>query len=871
MTDVAVSIRGGARPPAAPAALVVVVGGTGPVLPGQIEQAAIPLGLAELRLLAVLASGAVDRARAVDDIVDRHPGARPQLTALLSALEERHLDPAGWPDSVPAEAPRPGPLTVADDERLGLLLPVVFRPTPGGFEALDHEGRRTALLDPVEVMALAPFAPGRTVDEAHAESERLCDGHGMDRATFGTFVESTGGQFLHLVDSHYGTNVGQRLRRLIRANHLLKTALSKAVADHEAAERQRVEQGATPRTRVVPVGLHQRVPPLALGDLVAYAMAYDDGRLQEHYHFPPTWEANETLLEPLIDEPGIFLFSNYLWTHEAGLEISELVKARNPDSITIHGGPDTPKYAADVERYFAKFPHVDVTVRGEGEFTAAEILDRLVGRLGHGPVDLSVLADVPGLSFRTPDGVVHTDDRERIADLEVLPSPYLIGLFDVYGTVPDSLEQVTLESNRGCPYGCTYCDWGSATLSRIRKRPMEDVLAEIDWCGENGALTINMADANFGIFKRDVEVAERVVEIKKRYGTINAFGANYAKNTVKHLTPIIKMMIDNGVVAPAVLSLQTMDEATLDAVERSNIRIERYDELAVEFRRLGQRLFIELMIGLPGSSTTSVENDLQECLDREVESRTNTTIMLVNAPMNNPEYRKKFDLQTKVPVGDPRQRANMLSSSTFSAEDLEESRRLVAAYDLFEDFGVLRQVSRYLRHTAGIREIDFYKGVLLDAQGAPDEWPTMAVAALRVPTFMGPPVSWALFFAELRRYLIERLGVPDDSGLDTVLRVQRALVPTHGRPYPQILELAHDYPAWADLVVTAKEEHRLDWPDHVPDLRSMGPTTMSVDDPEGRTTGNQGVGMLFKDIGVHWELDAPVTRLRTWRLPMVDA
>jgi radical SAM superfamily enzyme YgiQ (UPF0313 family) len=868
MTDVAVRIKGG-TPTAAPAALVVVISGAGPVLPGHIELGPVPLGLAELRLLAALSTGDVDRDRAVDDLVDRHPGTRPQLTALLTTLDERHLDPAGWPDT-PIEDVVPRPLVVTD-ERLGLLMPVVFRPRAGGFEALDHDGRRTALLDPLEVMALAPFVPGRTRAEAFAEFERLCGEEAIDQAAFEGFVEASGAQFLHVVDPDFGTNVGQRLRRLLRANQLLGVSLRDAVADHEANERRRVEQGAAPRTRVVPVGLHQRVPPLALGDLIAYAMAHDGGRLQEHYHFPPSWEANQTLLEPLLAEPGIFLFSNYLWTHEAGLELSEHVKTKSPESITVHGGPDTPKYRADVEGYFAEFPHVDVTVRGEGEITAAEILDRLIGRVGNGPVDLSVLADVPGLSFRTPDGIVHTPDRERIADLSVLPSPYLTGLFDVYGTVPDSLEQVTLESNRGCPYGCTYCDWGSATLSRIRKRPMEDVLAEIDWCGEKGALTINMADANYGIFARDVEIAERVVDIKKRYGIINGFGANYAKNTVKHLTPIIKMMIDNGVVAPAVLSLQTMDEATLEAVERSNIKIERYDELAVEFRRLGQRLVIELMIGLPGSTTTSVENDLQECLDREVETRANTTIMLVNSPMNTPEYRQKFDLKPRVPVGDPRQLAHMSSSSTYSADDLDESRRLVAAYYLFEDFGVLRQVARYLRHRAGLREIDLYKGVLLEATRAPERWPAMAVAAQWVPTYMGPPVSWALFFDELRRYLVERVGIADDSGLDTVLQVQRALVPAHGRHYPQILELAHDYPAWAERVVTAKEEHRLDWPDHVPDLRTLGPATMAVEDPQGATTANLGVGVLFKDLGVHWELDAPVTRLRTWRLPTVDA
>lgn len=869
MTEVAVSIKGGSRPPAAAAPLVVVVGPVGAAVPGQAEQDPLLLGLPELRLLAMLADG-VDTDRAVDEVALEHPGTRPQLAALLTALDERRLDPAGWPGS-PLEGVAPPPFSPDDNAALGLRLPLALRPHAGGFEALDHDGRRTVLLDPLQVMALVPFVHGRTVEAAHLELTRLCGDHAMAPDPFRDFVRSVGGHLLHVVEEGESTAQAARLRRTLRSRHLLKEAIADAVAEHEAAERKRAQEGGSPRTRVVPVGLHERIPPLALGDLVAYAMAYDDGRLQQHYHFPPTWEADRPLLEPLVEEPGIFLFSNYLWTHEAGLELSAHVKEQSPDSVTVHGGPDTPKYPVDVERYFANNPHVDVTVRGEGEGTAAEILDRLAGRVGDGPVDLSVLADVPGLSFRAPDGVVHTGDRERIADLSALPSPYLEGLFDVYGTVPNALEQVTLESNRGCPYGCTYCDWGSATLSRIRKRPLEDVLAEIDWCGENGAISINMADANFGIFKRDVEIAERVIEAKHRHSSLMAFGANYAKNTVKHLTPIITMMVENGVMAAAVLSLQTMDPATLDAVERSNIRTERYDELALEFRRLGQRLFIELMIGLPGSTTTSVENDLQECLDREVEVRANTTIMLVNSPMNKPEYRERFALQTKVPVGDPRHRADMLSSSTYSAEDLEESRVLLAAYYLFEDFGALRQVSRYVRHVAGVREIDVYKGVLRDSLAAPDEWPTMAVAGRWSPTYLGPPVSWAPFFAELRRYLVTRLGVPDDSGLETVLRVQHALVPAHGRDFPQVLELAHDYPAWAELVLAAKSEHRLDWPDHVPDLREFGPTTMSVDDPDGTATSNLGAGLLYKDLGIHWELDAPVTRLRSWRRQTADS
>ncbi len=75
------------------------------------------------------------------------------------------------------------------------------------------------------------------------------------------------------------------------------------------------------------------------------------------------------------------------------------MKERDPRHLTIHGGPDTPKYPRDVERWFRDHPHVDVAVHGEGEATFCELLDAL-GTRPDGSFDLSGLAEVPGLSFR---------------------------------------------------------------------------------------------------------------------------------------------------------------------------------------------------------------------------------------------------------------------------------------------------------------------------------------------------------------------------------------------------------------------------------------------------------------------------------------
>ena len=125
-----------------------------------------------------------------------------------------------------------------------------------------------------------------------------------------------------------------------------------------------------------------------------------------------------------------------------------------------------------------------------------------------------MLRDVPGLSFRDGDRVVHTGERDRITDLDVVPSPFLAGLFDVHAEA--RVAMAILETNRGCPYGCTFCDWGSATQSRIRKFDLDRVYAELEWCATHKVHQVFLADANFGIFERDVDIAAKVAELKHR-------------------------------------------------------------------------------------------------------------------------------------------------------------------------------------------------------------------------------------------------------------------------------------------------------------------------------------------------------------------
>ena len=79
---------------------------------------------------------------------------------------------------------------------------------------------------------------------------------------------------------------------------------------------------------------------------------------------------------------------------------------------------------------------------------------------------------------------------------------------------------VTIETNRGCPYGCTFCDWGSATLEPgPAVRPASACSPRSSGARSRHMQVIGPADANFGMFKRDVEIAEQVAELKETTAT----------------------------------------------------------------------------------------------------------------------------------------------------------------------------------------------------------------------------------------------------------------------------------------------------------------------------------------------------------------
>jgi hypothetical protein len=765
------------------------------------------------------------------------------FAALLS--QAGYLDPAPpparWAHLATAEETAPEP--IASTRRYHLPEGSGFVVDAGAFLWFDHGGALRLRLRPAEMIAMRHLGEAQTPDQAWAAVS--AESAPMSRAEFEALLERlwSAGLLRRAAGAAQDRTAGHGAEQDARA--LVLTEVLASVAEFE----RRV--GARPgrRAAVVPVNDDHKMAPLSLGLLLAYAQELDGGRLTERYDFVPLFLAEEATLVQWAQRPAVFLFSNYIWNLDRNLRLSAAIKRANPSNLMVHGGPSTPKYRGDCERFFADNPHVDITVRGEGEATFAAILDALdPGALD----DRSPLRAVAGLSFRDPCGaVVHTPDRPRIADLDTIPSPYLLGFFEPFGRAHVA---AVVESNRGCPYGCTFCDWGSATLSRIRKFDLDRVKRELEWLSRHELMFVALCDANFGIFERDVEIAQYIAAMKRTYGYPQTAALNYAKNTMRHLRPIIQAFADAGLTIQPSVALQTLDEPTLKTIRRSNIKLSQYDELASEFRRSALPLATDIMMGLPGSTVDSFKTDLQKCTDRDIRARCNPTLLLPNSPMNEPGYRAEHGI-----VAAPHD--IIRETKTFTRAEWDEMERLRVAFYVLDNFGVLRHLARFVRSEVGLKEVAFYDRVSRAAAN-PRRWPFIAAVFRMMEAHMAPPGSWALFLDDVRRLVVEEIGVESGSALDAAVAVQRAHMPAADRILPVTIELPHDYVAWHTAMLEIRaDDHGDDWEQFAPRLRSFGPGQITVSDPSdicGTMVGKALLEMVWTIRG--WELVSPVAR-----------
>jgi len=339
-----------------------------------------------------------------------------------------------------------------------------------------------------------------------------------------------------------------------------------------------------------------------------------------------------------LAETNIVAFSTYVWNFQISLAVAKRVKELDQNKLVIFGGPHVPD---NPPNFFHDYPFVDVLVHGEGEQTFLNLLEVFPER------DWD---DIPGISYLDKNGFLATNPKaKRLLDLDEIPSPYLEGTFDALMKANPTEKWIfTWETNRGCPFACTFCDWGSMTQSKVLKFSMERLNAEIDWMSEKEINYVYCCDANFGILPRDIDIVKTITRNKNLFGFPKKIGVQNTKNATERAYQTQRILNEFEMTSGVDLALQSVDQNTLDAIKRSNISLETYEELQWRFTRDGIPTFSDIILGLPGESYETFANGVSKVIQNGQHNRIqfNTLSILPNAEMGSSAYQLTHEMET---------------------------------------------------------------------------------------------------------------------------------------------------------------------------------------------------------------------------------
>lgn len=452
--------------------------------------------------------------------------------------------------------------------------------------------------------------------------------------------------------------------------------------------------------------------PYTAGQLSAYA--FDDNDVESNYNLEKIFFLREKVEKVVseIDNPSVVAFSTYIWNCNYNKTVAKLIKEKHPDCVIIFGGHHVPPGSEMLE----ECTYIDYLLHGEGEIIFRRLLLALIG--------LDEAEKIPGISVRTKEGII--TNPEMISSESNFPSPYLEGYFDkIIEENPDKEFMALIETSRGCPNSCAYCDW-SNMKSKIRKFPIGRIYGEIDWMMENKICGLGAADSNFGLFERDEEITDKIVEAKKKGGYPIGFQTSYAKNSSKTVFNIGMKLEKSGMNKGITLSFQSMNKEVLKNIGRENISIDYYSELMRLYNEAGVATYTELILGLPGETYES----LVDGIDKLLNLGQHNSIYIHNCEwlpcsiMGRKDYVEYYKIGTScIPLHQPHREPDELDdiieyskvvTSTYSMNRNEWKKMNLFSYVVhaFHHMGILQFFTLYLYNEGICSYKKFYKSLL---------------------------------------------------------------------------------------------------------------------------------------------------------------
>ena len=409
--------------------------------------------------------------------------------------------------------------------------------------------------------------------------------------------------------------------------------------------------------------------------------------------------------------PQIACFSSFAWNIRLGHEYAKRIKEISPETITVFGGPHFPSSPEEQEKFLRTFPAIDCYFEFEGEFSFVKFF-RAMQEIDF---DWARFRDekreTQNIRYLSGDIFVAAPLAEKIADLNILPSPHLNGISDKFY---DGVLIPMIQSTRGCPYQCAFCWEGGPYFRKIKRYDQERIHKELRYIAERvGDMPdLCIVDANFGMFPEDMETSKEILSIQKKHKNqwprtiLTATAKNHKERTIE----IIELLGDT---LPPTGAVQSTDPTVLDNIKRKNPPMEALSKMADIVEKHGGQSEAELILCIEGDDKKKHFKTVSDMLNANYSFiRMYQFMMLPGTRSASKEHREKYGFQTRYRVlprcfGTYRFRDEtfpcaeieeiVIATNTMPHEDYQDCRDLHLSVEIFNNDSIFFDLIQFLK------------------------------------------------------------------------------------------------------------------------------------------------------------------------------
>ena len=288
----------------------------------------------------------------------------------------------------------------------------------------------------------------------------------------------------------------------------------------------------------------------------------------------------------LEKKPDILGITMFLWNSVRSFELCKRIKQFMPNTILVAGGPEvSPQSLGTIFRQ-----GVDFAVWGMGEMAFLDILKMVRHRE-------RVFWKIPGV-YSAPSGNVVGNGKALVPDYASLPSPYVLGYFDLerYSTLP-------IFTTQGCLFNCKYCSWGGR--GPLKGFSLGRLIDELNMFKALDNISIYIMDSSFNdspIFTEICnEIANNNLTDRRR---VECFA------DASRITPDQVKVLSMARITNVEVGVQSLNPSALSAIGR-RADCEKLLSNIEYLSASGVSTCVDIILGLPGDNLGGFQDTMR--------------------------------------------------------------------------------------------------------------------------------------------------------------------------------------------------------------------------------------------------------------------